>query len=162
CSTPPAGSRSSSRSTPRSTRLRPRRPPSSYAVGARTATPRNLGAAGGRRRCIRPVDRKIMNSERLQSLLAEYAHLDHCLADPAVTGDTNAARKVGRRCAELSPIAKTAAELGQARADLSAARELADDPDFAAEAAQIEERLPELEERLAEMLMPRDPSDAKD
>ncbi len=103
-----------------------------------------------------------MNSERLESLLAEYAELEQRLADPAVHADQNAARKIGRRFAELSPIAKTAAELGHARADLSAARELADDPDFAAEAAQIEERLPELEERLAEMLMPRDPSDAKD
>src|SRR5262249_43151283 len=103
-----------------------------------------------------------MNSERLESLLAEYAELEQRLADPAVHADQNAARKIGRRFAGRSPIAKTAAELAQARADLSAARELADDPDFAAEAAQIEERLPDLEERLAEMLMPRDPSDGKD
>ena len=42
---------------------------------------------------------------------------------------------MGRRFAELTPIAKTAAELDQAREDLTAARELAaEDPDFAAEA----------------------------
>jgi len=103
-----------------------------------------------------------MNSERLESLLAEYAELEQRLADPAVHADQNAARKIGRRFAELTPIAKTAAELSQARADLAAARELADDPDFATEAAQIEAHLPEIEERLAELLMPRDPNDAKD
>jgi peptide chain release factor 1 len=104
-----------------------------------------------------------MNSERLESLLGEYAELEQRLADPAIHADQVAARKVGRRFAELTPIAKTAAELTAARADLVAARELvADDPDFAAEAAEIEGRLPEIEERLAELLMPRDPSDAKD
>jgi peptide chain release factor 1 len=104
-----------------------------------------------------------MNSERLDSLLAEHAELEQRLADPAIHTDQNAARKVGRRYAALTPIAKTAVELSQARADLSTAREFAaEDSDFAAEAAEIEARLPELEERLAELLMPRDPSDAKD
>jgi peptide chain release factor 1 len=103
-----------------------------------------------------------MNSERLESLLAEYAEVEQRLADPAIHADQNAARKVGRRFAELTPIAKAAAELAEARSNLSAARELADDADFATEAAEIEAHLPELEERLAELLMPRDPSDAKD
>jgi peptide chain release factor 1 len=104
-----------------------------------------------------------MNSERLDSLLAEYAELEQRLADPAIHADQAAARRVGRRFAELTPIAKTANELSQARADLTAAQELvADDPDFAAEAAEMEARLPELEERLAELLAPRDPNDAKD
>src|SRR5438105_395969 len=81
----------------------------------------------------------------------------------AIHADQNAARKVGRRFAELTPIHKTAAELEQARADLAAARELAAEGDeFAAEASDIERRLPELEERLAELLAPRDPSDGKD
>jgi peptide chain release factor 1 len=104
-----------------------------------------------------------MNSERLESLLAEYAELEQRLADPAIHADQNTARRVGRRFAELTPIAKTEAELSQVRGDLGAAREFAaDDPDFAAEAAELEARLPELEERLAELLMPRDPNDAKD
>src|SRR4029453_10899110 len=68
-----------------------------------------------------------------------------------------------RRFAELTPIAKTAAELTQPREDLVAARELAaEDAAFAAEAADMEARLPDGEERLAELLMPRDPNDAKD
>jgi peptide chain release factor 1 len=107
-----------------------------------------------------------MSTDRLSTLLAEYAELEGRLADPAIHADQSAARRVGRRFAELTPIARTAAELSAARENLAAARELAqelgDDPAFAAEAAEIERRLPEIEERLAELLMPRDPDDAKD
>jgi peptide chain release factor 1 len=104
-----------------------------------------------------------MSTDRLTELLDEYAQLEKTLADPAIHADQAAARRAGRRFAELTPIHKTAAELEQARADLIAGRELAAfDPDFAAEAATIEASVPELEERLAELLMPRDPNDAKD
>jgi len=101
--------------------------------------------------------------DRLGALLAEYAELEGRLADPAIHTDQVAARRVGRRFAELTPIHKTATELSHARADLIAARELAaEDPTFASEAADLEARLPEVEERLAELLMPRDVNDAKD
>src|SRR5262245_23148454 len=104
-----------------------------------------------------------MSTDRLGSLLEEYAELERRLADPAIHSDKVAARKVGRRFAELSPISKTAAELDQARTDLVAARELAaEDPDFAAEAEELAVRIPAIEERLAELLAPRDPNDGKD
>jgi peptide chain release factor 1 len=100
---------------------------------------------------------------RLESLLAEYAELEARLADPAIHADQNAARKVGRRFAELTPINKAAGELAQAKSDLVAARELAaEDAGFAAEAESIAETVPVIEERLAELLMPRDPNDSKD
>ncbi|MFC6022253.1 peptide chain release factor 1 [Plantactinospora solaniradicis] len=104
-----------------------------------------------------------MSGDRLASLLDEYAELERRLADPAIHGDQNTARRVGRRFAELTPLHKAADELEQARADLTAARELAaEDPSFAAEAESIAAVLPALEARLAELLIPRDPHDAKD
>lgn len=104
-----------------------------------------------------------MSEDRLKTLLDEYAELEALLADPAIHADQTQARKVGRRFAELSPIAKTAAERAQVREDITAARELAaEDPAFAAEAAALEERLPGIEEKLAELLAPRDPDDGKD
>ncbi|SCL41439.1 bacterial peptide chain release factor 1 (bRF-1) [Micromonospora pallida] len=104
-----------------------------------------------------------MSSERLAALLDEYADLEKRLADPAIHADQGTARRVGRRYAELVPLHKAAGELAQARADLAAARELAaEDPSFAAEVDSIAVTLPTLEERLAELLIPRDPHDAKD
>jgi peptide chain release factor 1 len=104
-----------------------------------------------------------LSTDRLTTLLAEYAELEQRLADPAIHADQTAARRVGRRFAELTPISKTAAELAHAREDLTAARELGrEDAAFAAEAAELEERIPVIEERLAELLAPRDPNDAKD
>ncbi|HEY7224930.1 MAG TPA: peptide chain release factor 1 [Micromonosporaceae bacterium] len=104
-----------------------------------------------------------MSEDRLASLLREYTELEQRLADPAIHADATSARRVGRRFAELSGIHKTAAELAQARADLVAAQELAaEDAGFAIEAEQIAVRIPLLEERLAELLAPRDPNDGKD
>src|SRR5947207_1907757 len=75
-----------------------------------------------------------MSTDRLAELLEEYEELEKRLADPAIHADQSAARKVGRRFAELTPIYKTVGELDRAREDLAAARELAgEDPGFATE-----------------------------
>jgi peptide chain release factor 1 len=101
--------------------------------------------------------------DTLDTLLAEHAELERKLADPSVHADQATARRLGRRYAELSPIARTARELAEARADLAAAEELAEeDPLFAAEATALAERVPELQERLTELLLPRDPHDTSD
>jgi peptide chain release factor 1 len=104
-----------------------------------------------------------VSSERLARLLDEYTGLERRLADPTIHADQNTARRVGRRFAELAPLHKAAGELEQARADLAAARELAaEDASFTGEAELIAAALPPLEQRLAELLIPRDPHDAKD
>jgi peptide chain release factor 1 len=100
---------------------------------------------------------------RLPELLAEYADVEKALADPAVHADQSQARKLGRRFAELAPIVATAHELDAARDDLAAARELgAEDASFAAEAKSLAIRIDELETRLRELLVPKDPNDGKD
>ena len=106
---------------------------------------------------------KATDSNRLVVLLAEHSELEKQLADPSIHADAGVARRVGRRYAELSPIAATNSELEAAKADLAAAEEFAaDDPDFAAEANDLRARVPELEEKLAELLLPRDPDDSRD
>ena len=104
-----------------------------------------------------------MDSGALDSLLKEYAELEVALADPGVHADQDRARKLGRRYAELTPIAKAAAELAEVVADVTAARELAaEDPSFAEEAESLAARVPELEGKLTELLLPRDPHDGSD
>jgi peptide chain release factor 1 len=99
----------------------------------------------------------------LPALRAEHADVQRQLADPAVHADQAAAKRLGRRYAELSPIVATADELDVARGDLDTARELAaEDAAFAAEADALTARIGELEDRLRELLLPKDPDDGKD
>ena len=99
----------------------------------------------------------------IDDVLAEYAGLEAQLADPALHNDTAAARQVGKRFAELTPVMTTYNKLSTARADLAAARELAaDDAAFDAEVPVLSEQVDELEAALADLLAPRDPHDGDD
>ena len=101
--------------------------------------------------------------EAVDSLLAEHRELEQKLADPAVHSDQSLARKLNQRYAELSAISRAHAEWVQLGDDLGAARELAsEDESFAEEVPVLIERLADAEERLRHLLIPRDPSDAKD
>ncbi|OQO92298.1 peptide chain release factor 1 [Saccharomonospora piscinae] len=104
-----------------------------------------------------------MESESLRVLLDEYAELEEQLADPAVHADQGRARKLGRRYAELAPVVRVVNELAATRSDLTTARELgSEDESFAEEAEALAARLPVLEARLTELLLPRDPYDGSD
>ncbi|MBO4272421.1 MULTISPECIES: peptide chain release factor 1 [Microbispora] len=99
----------------------------------------------------------------LDEIMSEYADLELRLADPAVHADQSRARTYGKRYSQLTPIVTTYRELEGVREDLAAARELAaEDPAFADEAAELEGRIPVLEEKLTHLLVPRDPNDDKD
>ncbi|OFJ50797.1 peptide chain release factor 1 [Mycolicibacterium grossiae] len=103
------------------------------------------------------------NAPKIEALLAEHADLERQLSDPGLHADAAAARRVGRRFAQVSPIAATYRKLEAVRGDLEAARELAaDDESFAAEIPDLEARLAELDDHLTDLLAPRDPHDADD
>jgi peptide chain release factor 1 len=99
----------------------------------------------------------------IDALLTEHAELERRLADPDLHADPAAARKAGRRFAQLAPIVTTYRKLEAARGDLEAARELAaDDESFAAEVTELESQVEQLDTQLTDMLAPRDPHDADD
>ncbi|NLU84456.1 peptide chain release factor 1 [Rhodococcus sp. HNM0569] len=99
----------------------------------------------------------------IDDVLAEHAGLEQQLADPTLHDDPAAARRVGKRFAELAPVMATHAKLTAARDDLATARELAeDDVSFAAEARSLEATVEELDAALADLLAPRDPHDGDD
>ena len=101
--------------------------------------------------------------ERLAELAEEYARVERDLADAAVHSDRDRARALGRRYGELTPIMNAYREWQQAAADEETARELAgEDASFAAEAEQFAGRRGGLEQRLRDLLVPRDASDGKD
>jgi len=103
------------------------------------------------------------SATRVDALLAEHADLETQLSDPALHADAGAARRVGRRFAQLAPIVATHRKLEAARGDLEAAKELAaEDSSFAAEVPELTTRVAELEQQLSDLLAPRDPHDADD
>jgi peptide chain release factor 1 len=101
--------------------------------------------------------------DRLEGLAEEYAALESDLSDPAVHADPDRARTLGRRYGELGPIVHAYREWQDVRADEATAHELSgEDASFAAEAEQLGRRRQELEDRLQELLVPRDASDGRD
>ncbi len=94
----------------------------------------------------------------IDNALAEYVDLEAQLADPAIHADQGAARELGRRYAELGPLVAAIREQEEVTGDLQAARELGMDD----EAVASEQRIAELDARIRELLIPKDPADAKD
>ena len=102
-------------------------------------------------------------ADAIEAVLTEHADLERQLSDPELHNDTVNARRVGKRFAQLAPIAGIHRKLEAARGDLEAARELAaDDSSFAAEVIELEAKVAELDDQLTDMLAPRDPHDADD
>ena len=101
--------------------------------------------------------------EAVSQLAEEHAGLETRLSDPTVHSDQSLARRLGQRYAELSAVLRAHADWTQIGEDLEAARELAgEDESFATEAVQLERSRATAEERLRQLLVPRDPSDGKD
>ena len=101
--------------------------------------------------------------EAVEGLVAEHAELEQQLAAPETHADQRLAKRLNQRYAELSAVVGTWREWLGLGEDIEAARELAaDDPSFAEEAAALESRRERAEERLRHLLVPRDPTDAKD
>ncbi|GAC1403342.1 MAG: peptide chain release factor 1 [Mycobacterium sp.] len=99
----------------------------------------------------------------IDALLIELADLERQLSDPNLHADPAAARKVGRRFAQVSPIVATYRRLESARGDLEAGKELAaEDESFAAEVPDLEATVEELDTQLTDLLAPRDTHDADD
>ncbi|MHB2023628.1 MAG: peptide chain release factor 1 [Mycobacteriales bacterium] len=97
------------------------------------------------------------------ALAEEYAQLERTLADPALHADPAAARRVGRRYAELGPVVEAYRAYRRVVEDLGAARELAtEDESFQTEVEALSARRQELADRLSALLVPRDPNDDRD
>ncbi|WP_061961785.1 peptide chain release factor 1 [Demequina flava] len=99
----------------------------------------------------------------VQPLLDEYSDIERQLADPAVHADTGRSRTLGRRFAELGRVVAAHRAWAAAHDDLEAAQEMAEaDPDFADEIPALQKVADEATEELRQILIPRDPDDARD
>ncbi|WP_196716736.1 peptide chain release factor 1 [Actinomyces trachealis] len=98
-----------------------------------------------------------------ESALAEHTQIERDMADPATASDPAALRRLGRRYAELGRVVAAYRTWQQAAADLDDATELAaEDPDFAAELPGLQAAANAAADHLRNVLIPRDPDDARD
>ncbi len=98
-----------------------------------------------------------------EPLLAEHADIERQLADPAVHADAGRARQLGRRYAELGRVAQAYRAWEAARDDARAGAELVElDDAFAAELPALEAAETAAAAHLRQVLIPRDPDDARD
>ena len=105
----------------------------------------------------------------LRNQLERYAQrlqeLDFLLSREDIMGDMKQYRAISREHADVTAIASRYARYQQTESDMSAAREMLDDPDMAEmaqeEIASGEQELIKLEAELQRLLLPKDPDDAR-
>jgi peptide chain release factor 1 len=104
---------------------------------------------------------------KLTEVESRYQDLEVRLADPKVLNDHEAFQKTAKEHADLAELVATFGQYNKLTADLAENRALMndDDPEMAemarAEVEAATEALPRLEERLAVLLLPKDPLDDK-
>lgn len=101
-------------------------------------------------------------SERLADIEAIFDEVEASLADPEVHSDPSQFAELGKRHSDLKDTVADIRRWREAQVDLGEAREMADDPDMAQMARELEREVASLEERIKRALVPKDPNDAKD
>ncbi len=100
---------------------------------------------------------------KLEALAERREELERLLADPAVVNDNDRFRAFSREFAQLQPIATALADEARALADLAAAEAMRGDADLRElaeeEITAAQQRLQQLDQELALLLVPRDPRD---
>ncbi|MBI5479505.1 MAG: peptide chain release factor 1 [Deltaproteobacteria bacterium] len=102
---------------------------------------------------------------KLDGVVTRSEELATLLADPAVIARRNEFHQLSKESADMAEVVERYREYRDLRKQLEDNRELARDPEMRALAletnADLEGRLPALEERIKVLLLPRDPNDSK-
>ncbi len=105
--------------------------------------------------------------DRLDQIEARYEELGRQLSDPALLGDQKKFQAVAKQHRDLEPTVDVFRRYRRLQQSIAEACAMAADPDpeisamAAEELATLEPRLPEAEEELKVLLLPKDPSDDK-
>ena len=105
--------------------------------------------------------------DRLEQLEDRYKELEKDLSDPSLVSDQARYQKITKQHRDMEPVIERFREYKRVRDGIAEAKLMLteDDEDMKAmaqeELAGLETRLPEIEEQLKIMLLPRDPNDEK-
>jgi peptide chain release factor 1 len=104
-------------------------------------------------------------SEKIADATAQAAQLEQQLADPALAGSTNEYARIAKELASLRPMVEVGGRYQALLAEIRDTREMLDDPEMRelaeAELPELLARQEGLEAELMELLLPKDPNDAK-
>ncbi len=105
--------------------------------------------------------------ERLEQIEARFQDLSQQMADPAVLSDHEKYQKIAKQHRDLEPVVEKFREYGQVKTGIADARAMLaeSDPEIRAmaqdELTVLEARVPQIEEDLKRLLLPKDPNDEK-
>ena len=106
--------------------------------------------------------------DKLQSIKDKYLTIEQQLSDPEVAADQSRFRKLNKDYSSLREIVRAYDDWSQAKRQLDETLSMLkseDDPEMrklaAAEAEQLQERLPELEQQLKILLLPKEEADTR-
>ncbi|SEO23014.1 bacterial peptide chain release factor 1 (bRF-1) [Amphibacillus marinus] len=106
--------------------------------------------------------------DKLQALEARYEKLNELLSDPEVISDTNKLRDYSKEQSDLSDVVQVYRDYREIANQVNDAKEMLaeeKDPEMKemaqSEIDELEPQLPELEEKLRILLLPKDPNDDK-
>lgn len=107
-----------------------------------------------------------MMEDEFATKLAEieqvFDETEAALGDPEVISDHSQLAELGKRHSDLKDVVADIRRLHQVETDLGEARDMADDPDMAKLADDLDREHDKLLERIRVSLIPKDPDDAKD
>ena len=101
-------------------------------------------------------------SRRLAEIEEAFAEVEAALADPDTHSDPRRLAELGKKHSDMAGLVADIRRWRQAWSDLEEARAMADDPDMATMARDLEKEIEALEERIRDALIPSDPNDDKD
>lgn len=103
--------------------------------------------------------------DKLDEIEKKYADLEEMLQDPAIVVNPKRMATLGKQRAELSELVGVIRDYKKARQQLADAEEMLRDPEYAElakeELEQAKQLIPQFEEKLKVMLLPKNPNDDK-
>ena len=103
--------------------------------------------------------------EKLTGIEARFDELERLISDPAVLSDYEKIAQYSQERAELQPVVEAAREYRRLLDQLKQAEALLGDPDMAELAREevnaLREQVPQVEQKLRRLLVPKDPRDNK-
>jgi peptide chain release factor 1 len=106
-----------------------------------------------------------MFREKLQPFIDRYEEINRLLSTPEIATDIKQMTELSKEQSSLAPLVEKAREYLQISEAIEENRQMLSDPEFGElakeELAELEPRLPELEEEIKILMLPKDPNDDK-